>query len=308
MSLHFVKAGLQTSLQDLGRHGQMHNGIACSGAMDKLSLQLANWLVDNPANTPAFEITLNGPVIEFNANFNVAVCGAEFELYLNDTRVFNNLTIAVSAGDQLVFKKRLSGARAYLAVSAKLKLKSVFDSFSTNLTAAFGGYKGRALRDGDVIYSLSSRQGPLRQLPESFKISYSGNYLLRCVKSVESDWFTPSHWNQFYSQPYTVSADSNRMGLRLNGEALAAIDLPQMTSSGLIPGSIQIPANGLPIIATADSHTIGGYPRIGNVCLCDRDLLGQLAPHDKVNFTYISRQQATELVKEKQALIAALMA
>ncbi len=299
MSIRFITSGLQTSLQDSGRSGQMQNGIARSGAMDNSALQIANWLVSNSLNAPAIEITLTGPKIEFLANMSIAIAGAEFELFLNGNMVFNNEVISVKKGDLLEFDNRVNGARAYLAFSADVDLTNLLNSFSTNLTAQFGGFKGRAFQKNDHLPLKNFRSPPTKILPTSLKTYYSGNYLFRCVKSVESEWFEAPQWQQFFSQAFQVSAKSNRMGIRLSGTTLKLLDMPQIKSGGVVPGSIQIPASGEPIIAAVDGQTIGGYPRIANVISCDLDLLGQLVPDDKVNFVYIERKHALTLYQKK---------
>ena len=180
MSLAFIRSGMQTSIQDSGRSGFMHQGISRSGAMDHMSLQLANWLVANPLNQAAIEVTLVGPTIEFKQNLSIAICGAEFDLTLNGEPVFNNETINVKAADVLEFKRLRKGARAYLAIAGKLKVDPLFGSQSTHLTAGFGGYKGRQFEANDVLEVLRAHETKKRVLPEAYRPTFTGNYLLRC--------------------------------------------------------------------------------------------------------------------------------
>ncbi len=298
--MKFIKAGLQTSIQDLGRLGLMHLGIAQSGAMDPDSIKMANWLVNKPTNSAVIEITVTGPEIEFSQNMCIAVCGAEFDISLNKKPQLNNQTIQVTAGDRLKFGKRLRGNRAYLAISGELNLPLILSSFSTHLTAQFGGYHGRQLKDGDTLELLSIDNPTNRIIPEQFRITYSGKYLIRCVPSIESSDFSKELSDYFYSQNYAVSPDSNRMGVRLNCDSVGLRNDLQITSSGLTQGSIQIPPSGQPIISSVDGQTIGGYPRIANVCSADISLLGQLTAGDKINFVLIERNYAIQILKEKQ--------
>ncbi|MET1254010.1 biotin-dependent carboxyltransferase family protein [Aliikangiella maris] len=307
MSIHVVKSGLQTSVQDNGRFAQMCNGIAVSGAMDSTAMQLANYLVSNPLNHPVLEITLTGPVIEFTQATSIAIVGAEFDLFLNGNLVFNEETIKVKSGDLLEFGRLNEGARAYLAIAADFNLQRLFDSSSTNLTAHFGGC---LLTDNSQLQLQNYRQPPDKQLPPTFHLSFSGNYLLRCVDSVETHWFDQTTLEQFTQKKYQVQADSNRMGIRLQETGLSTAILPdkqqQVISSGLVCGSIQIPPSANPIIAGVDAQTIGGYPRIANVASVDLPILGQLKPNDKLSFYFIEQSQAVTLIRYKQKLLSQL--
>jgi biotin-dependent carboxylase-like uncharacterized protein len=307
MSLRFIKAGMQTSIQDAGRIGFMHQGIARSGAMDPLSLQLANWLVSNPLNQAAIEITLVGPTIEFNQNLSIAICGAEFELTLNDEPIFNHETINVKTGDILEFRRLRHGARAYLAISGKFNIKSVFESLSTHLTAGLGGYEGRQLKANDVVELHSTKEISGRSLPEAYRQSFTGSYQLRCCHGLETERFVRESLDAFYHSTYKVSNDSNRMGLRLEGQPLSCNTEKDIVSSGLIQGSIQVPPSGLPIISSVDGQTIGGYPRIANVISSDLNILGQLKPGDKMSWLLVSRDKAWQHLQQKQAFLNKLL-
>lgn len=307
MSLRFIKAGMQTSIQDAGRSGFMHQGISRSGAMDPLSLQLANWLVSNPINQAAIEVTLVGPTIEFTERLSIAICGAEFDLSLNDAPVFNNETIKVKDGDVLAFEGIRQGARAYLAIGGKLDIDSSFASQSTHLTAKFGGYKGRQFQNNDVLALLSEREIIKRVLPEAYQPSFSGNYLLRCCAGVETEYFEQESLAAFYDTTYVVSNDSNRMGLRLEGKPVPLKTSINIISSGLTQGSIQLPPSGLPIISSVDGQTIGGYPRIANVISSDLNILGQLKVGDKIGCLSVSRDKAWQHLKQKQTFINKLL-
>lgn len=310
MSIKVIKGGMQTTIQDFGRSNLMHLGICQGGVMDSLSASLANRLVGNPVSHPVLEICMLGPRLEFTQAMSIAVSGAEFVLRLHrgehSQTLNNNQMIHIQAGDTLVFGRRIQGARAYLAFAAELALPKVLDSYSTHLLANFGGYQGRALTAGDTIplsnYKVSEKaaehQEPIIQ-------SYLGKYMLRCTDSVETDLFSDVQKDEFYEQSYQVTQASNRMGLRieslgikrlgLEGQYLADLGIEDITSSGLLPGSIQIPPNGQPIISSVDGQTIGGYPRIANVISADLFALGQLVPRDIVQFIRLSQEQAQSL-------------
>ncbi|TQV89807.1 biotin-dependent carboxyltransferase family protein [Aliikangiella coralliicola] len=307
MSIHFVKPGLQTSLQDLGRIGQMHKGISRSGAMDTVAMQMANWLVSKPLDSAVLEITLVGPTLAFEKAMTLGVCGAEFELFLNGNQVFNNESFNVKPGDKLQFDKLKTGARAYLAFSGELKLAKVLASYSTHITAGFGGYQGRQFKLNDSLELHQTQIKDARKLPKECEMFYSGNYLLRCVSSVESSLFKQQNKNQFYASSYKVSTDSNRMGIRLSDNPIQLDNKLEILSSGLTQGSIQIPPSGEPIISSVDGQTIGGYPRIANVITADLSLLGQLKANDKVNFVFTTNKQANIILTNKQKIMNKLL-
>jgi len=302
MSLFFIKAGLQTSIQDLGRKGLMHLGISQSGTMDSVSMKKANWLVNKPINSTVIEVTLIGPKIQFLNDISFAICGAEFDLYLNGNLVFNDELIHAHKGDVLEFDKLLSGARAYMAFSGKLNLSTLLNSYSTHLTSQFGGFQNRQLKDSDSLDLTPTPIIEKRKLSSKYKTSYSGNYLLRCVESVESNQFSQSQTEQFFSQNFAVTVDSNRMGIRLKGQPLLFETYQEIVSSGLVQGSIQIPLSGQAIISSVDGQTMGGYPRIANIISADLPLLGQLKAGDKINFILVDDSYATNALNQLQEL------
>jgi biotin-dependent carboxylase-like uncharacterized protein len=307
MSLKFIKPGMQTSIQDAGRLGFMHQGISRSGAMDPLSLQLANWLVSNPLNQAAIEVTLVGPTIEFKKSLSIAICGAEFELTLNDEPVFNNEMINVNVADVLAFKGLRNGTRTYLAIAGQLNVTSLFGSQATHLTARFGGYNGRQFETNDVLEFVSTRKVKERVLPKDYRPTFSGNYLLRCCEGLEAKQFGQESLDAFYDTTYSISVDSNRMGLRLEGKPVPLNASMGIVSSGLVQGSIQVPPSGLPIISSVDGQTIGGYPRIANVISADLNILGQLKAGDKVSCLPVSRQKTWQYLEQKHRFLNALL-
>ncbi len=300
MSMHFIKAGLQTSIQDHGRHGLMHLGISNSGAMDSSSMNLANWLVDKSIDSVVIEVTLIGPKIRFEKNMTIAICGAQFDLYLNGNLIFNNETIQVAKNDILEFDRLQQGARAYIAFSGDLQLTPLLGSCSTHLTAKFGGFKDRQINDDDRLEISPGRLSPNRKIPVKNEVIYSGNYLLRCTDSVESKLFSRHQINQFFAQKYKVTPECSRMGIKLSSESIVFKNRLDINSSGLAQGSIQIPASGQAIISSVDGQTIGGYPRIANVISADLPILGQLKAGDQLNFTLVTQSFAKKTLAEAQ--------
>lgn len=295
--MRFIKPGLQTSLQDLGRNKMMHQGVSHGGAMDPVSLRIANWLVGNAPDKACLEITLVGPTIEFEEAMTIGIYGANFNVSLNDRSIETHSSIQINKGDILKFGTRRNGARAYLAFSANLQLEKVLGSYSTHITAQFGGFKGRAFAANDRLEMINTGTIKSRSLPPELLTHYSGKYLIRCCDSVESKDFSACD-STFYNSTYQVSADSNRMGLRLIGNPLI-LEGRDNISSGLTQGTIQVPQSGLPIISSVDGQTIGGYPRIANVITADLPLLGQLNANDRIQFQKVTTQEAITFLTEK---------
>lgn len=297
--LRVVKAGLQTSIQDAGRPGWMRYGIARGGVADPVAMMLANKLLGNPPAHPCLEIALTGPDIEFECDLSIAVCGARFAMKLNGQEVENDSVIQVKKGDQLGFGPLQSGARAYLALAADMQITSVFGSQSTHLQTGFGGLHGRALKAGDEIQLCNNHQSRGSRLPDKYRLRYTGRPQLRVIAGAEASYLSQSTRAEFYRTTFEVTPQSNRMGIRLKGAVLDTSTLPQMTSSGLRPGTIQVPPGGQPIIAFVEGQTIGGYPRLAHVIEADQHILGQLKARDRANFELIELEDAHRIQREK---------
>ncbi len=299
MSIRFVKAGLQTSLQDLGRKGFRRFGIPNNGALDLVSLQIANWLVSKPLNSACLEITQAGPVIEFTQDMAIAVTGAHFELSIDDIPVDMHQTLFVNKGERLTFGKLINGARAYLAFSAEPDLPKIMDSYSTNLMANFGGYEGKAFKNNDTLPLTNIVNPETKKTPKELQLEFGDNYQIRFVEGREWSDFSTTTQKSFIDSGYKVTSQSNRMGMRLKGEALKTEKPLSLTTAPITAGTIQIPPDGQPIITLADGQTTGGYPRIGQVITADLSILGQLKANDSISFQCIEVDDAIKLLADK---------
>jgi len=303
MSFYFIKAGLQTSIQDSGRQGFMHLGISHSGAMDRNSQKLANQLVDKSPDSAVFEIAFFGPTIRFETAMTIAICGAIFDLKLNNQPVSNDETILAKKNDLLEFKQVQKGARAYLAFSGELTIEETLESYSTHLTANLGGVDNRQIADGDCLSTKNNTLLPYKKISHQLAINYSGNYLLRCVVSVESVLFSRQQIDQFFCQRFQVTPALNRMGIRLQSNPIRLASPLEIVSSGLTTGSVQITPSGQAIISAVDGQTIGGYPRIANVITTDLPLLGQLTTNDQLQFTLVNQTFAEKSLLQQEQLL-----
>ncbi|WP_444883688.1 biotin-dependent carboxyltransferase family protein [Microbulbifer sp. PSTR4-B] len=304
MSIYFIRPGLQTSIQDFGRPGLMHCGIPQGGAADILSMQLANLLLGNYLNNPVLELTLTGPFIKFECDISIAITGAQFNVLLNKITVENYKVIQVKRGDILEFGQLLSGTRAYIGLSATISTSQAFSSVSTHLISHFGGNKGKAISYKERLHLKNIRIAKSAHIDRSLQPCYQSRPLFRVIYGPEKKRFTELTLNNFFRKTFQVSAQSNRMGIRLSPSIIVdskAIteSSDEMISSGLYPGCIQIPNTGEPIISFIEGQTIGGYPRIGHIIRADLHRLGQLKAQDKINFQLVNQVQAREILLKK---------
>ena len=303
MALRIIKPGLQTTVQNGGRPGNLRWGLSRGGAADTFAMALGNLLLRNPASHPCLEVAVTGPEIDVTDDVSIAVTGARFDLFHNDSLVENDEVIPLRAGDRLRFGALRSGARAYIALAGQMDLTASFGSFSTHVISGFGGLHGRALRAGDLLALHHCRAESRRALPAQYRLDYRARPLLRVVPGLEAQYFSPATLARFYGGGFTVSPQSNRMGIRLEGAPLPVADLPQQISSGLCMGTVQVPPNGLPIVSFVEGQTIGGYPRIAHVISADLHRLGQLTAGARLDFEVVSLRSAHRILKDKSRLL-----
>lgn len=290
--VHVVKPGLQTTVQDLGRWGHQALGVPVAGPMDTFSHRVANLLVGNANTAATLEITLIGPELEFAADATIAVCGADFDIAANGRPVGLAVTTRIGRGTRLVFGRRRSGARAYLAVAGGFQTPQVLGSRATHLVSAMGGLEGRALMAGDQLpFAAAGTEVPIRRGP-GLTLPASGRTRLRLLPGPQAEWFEASAAAVLTSVSFRVSPRSNRMGFRLEGPPLARRHAREPISEPVAFGALQVPAAGEPILLMADRQTAGGYPKIASVIAADLPLAGQMAPGDFIEFAMASRHEA----------------
>lgn len=300
-----------TTVQDLGRCGYMASGFQQSGAMDRFAAEAANLLVDNSERDGVLEMTMLGVKVYFDEDNVIAITGAEFTPTVTDfetgevTELPMNRAIRIKKGDVLDCGSAKSGLRGYLAVAGGFDIAPVMGSMSTNLKCKTGGFEGRKLRVGDVI-PLRHPQGWLFSMvgrvyePEK---RADGTVTIHVIPGPQDDYFSDKGKNTFYSEVYSVTADSDRMGIKLDGAPVESIDGVDIISDGIVAGSVQIPSAGKPIIMMADRQTTGGYAKIATVITSDLPLLAQLRPGGTLRFKKVDLQYAVKRIKaDKKAL------
>ncbi len=286
--LEVIEPGLLTTVQDGGRVGYLRYGFPPSGPLDRVAFQAANSLVGNVPTAAGLEITLIGPTLRATHTCLVAVCGAEFALWIGSLPVPTWHACLLRAGQSLHFGERRSGARAYLAVSGGLALPEFLGSQATYLPGRCGGLDGRALLAGDRLPCYPPPGGLLERAgqawPRADRPAYTATPTLRVRLGPQDDAFTPDALHTFLTSAYTLTSTSDRMGARLQGTPLAHRSAQEIVSDGVVAGSVQVPPSGQPIIMLADHQTTGGYPKIAVVIQADLPLLAQCVPGDKVRF------------------------
>ena len=304
--IRVIKSGIMTTVQDAGRWGYQAFGITVAGAMDMKAYKVANLLVGNELTDAALEMTVLGGEYEFTSDCLVAITGADMNATLNDLPVANWSSFKVAAGDILRLGFVVTGCRAYLAVSGGLDVPVVLGSRSTHTRSKIGGYQGRTLQNGDELQILPRRSSHCSSinLPKDFVPNYPNEIAVRVILGAQQEAFTVDGIKTLFSGEYTITADADRMGYRLEGAKVEHVDSADIVSDALSAGAIQVPAHGMPIIMMADRQTTGGYTKIGAVIGADLGVLAQAKPGDKVRFVEVDDDLAVAALQDDQLYLA----
>jgi antagonist of KipI len=296
--------GLFTTVQDLGREGFGPLGVSASGAADGVSLRIGNRLVGNEEGAPALEMTLLGGAFAFPDGAAIALAGSDFGATLDSQAVETWKTIKAGPGQVLRLGPTRSGARCYLCVRGGIEAKMFLGSASTHILSGLGGHEGRALKKGDVL-RIGTADGAVRLQKLKPKTSkyLTPRKTLRVTAGPQSDWFSRAAQKAFYGRTFRVGEDSNRMGIRLEGEPIPASNVGEMTSEGVSLGAVQVTAAGLPIILFVEQQTTGGYPKIANVISADLHSVGQLRPRDEIRFEFVTMETARKRLLEQEEIL-----
>jgi biotin-dependent carboxylase-like uncharacterized protein len=293
MSIHVASPGMLTTVQDLGRFHYAHFGVSASGAADSLALRAANLLVGNAENAPALEMTLIGAALEFETPATIALTGSDFGAGLPLWSA-----IDVKPGQRIHCGPTRGGARCCLAVRGGLDVPQAMGSASVHVMTGVGG---RPLRKGDrLAIGTAAVRRPRRTLADP--PTHSAEALLRVTTGPQADRFA----GQLYAGAYTITEESNRMGLRLRGPALPSPPGGMLTE-GVALGAVQVPPDGQPIILFVEHQTTGGYPKPANIISADFWKLGQARPRDIVSFVEVSLDAALKLLQEQERWLYSLV-
>ena len=304
-----IRAGINSTFQDLGRNHLYHIGIPFSGAMDNRNYLLANKLTGNNHNHPVIEFAYQGPHLKYHGSpINIAITGdVSFEIKKGDNLVDGKCyqSFILENNDELDIISTNKSVYGYLAISGKFDLKFQWSSCSTNTKANIGSNNGKKLSNNQKIN--------IKEINQNFmntKLNYVNTKIenIRVIKGTNFDYFSEEGKKIFFKNEFKVSKLSDRMGMRLEGKKIENIVETNIRSEGLIKGVIQVTADGFPIIMLSDHGTIGGYPKIGVVISADYDKLVQLTPGSRVKFQEVDLNSAETLFKlydlETQSLIS----
>ena len=314
--MNILYPGPLSAVQDMGRAGHAAQGYPECGACDKYALALGNLLCGNPETAAAIEMTLAGATVQFEQDAVIALTGAACTPTLSNQPVPLYTPVRVRAGDTLETGAFSAGLRGYLCVQGGIDTPPVLGSRSTDTKCRIGGHDGRALQKGDTLpigkapagYDLNRAMRAARTLAEKPWLlrprtahAWLGDQvipLLRAVPGPQDDAFTPEGLRAFFSGLYAVTPDSNRMGVKLSGPAAETKHGSDILSDGIVEGSVQISANGQPILMLADHQTTGGYAKIATVIAPDLSAAAQLRPGEAVAFRPVDVQTAVRLCRE----------
>jgi len=309
-ALRIITPGLSTTVQDLGRHGFQRLGVSVGGVLDPVAFRAANRLAGNPSDTGVLEAVYRGPSFAVETDdARLAFAGAEATVEILDgadaergETVDLMRSVRVRRGQIVRIGAIKRGATLYIAVEGGFAIAPVLGSVATDRRGGMGGWQGRPLREGDVL-PLCRATASERDECRLDGLDLGAPHRLRVVLGPQDDWFSAGEIERFCAGEYTVSAGSNRMGMRLEGPALRHRHGFNIVSDAIATGAIQVPGNGQPLILLADHQTTGGYPKIATVISADLPALGRLPIGAKISFAAVTLEQAAAA---RRALFATL--
>jgi antagonist of KipI len=328
--LQVLRAGFCSTIQDLGRERHRRMGVGVGGAMDRISHQTANALVGNELGAATQEMTLFGDELLCNSDHVIAVTGADMQPRLRlpdglEVDLPQKRPVSVRAGSILKFSNAVKGCRSYLGIAGGFDVPMVLGSRATFLRASLGGYLGRRIQKGDILPIGSICRGA--SIAIRFRLStfdteigngipnssgWAANWsadlfgqefdarLIRVTEGEQLPLLSLESRTVLEQSGFEVSNQSDRMGLRLTGQALHCIRNDEIASTGVTVGTIQLPTDGYPIILMVDGAPTGGYPQIAHVITADLPRLAQLKPGDRMNFQFVSIEAAHQAIRTQQ--------
>ncbi|MDO7928014.1 biotin-dependent carboxyltransferase family protein [Pseudomonas sp. KFB-139] len=308
--IEILSATALATVQDLGRIGSLGYGVGTSGAMDTLAVATGNILLGNADDAAAIEIPVFPFEVRLLEDCAFAVTGAACALSLDGVAFPPNWVMQGHKGQTLLIDHPTAGCRAYLCLAGGVDVPVVLNSRSTQLRGEFGGFQGRALQQGDRLHAcspgISTRAtdfgvlNPAHALP----LSVDGVHAMRVLPAAEYQAFKADSRASFWSDDWKITSQSNRYGYRLEGTPVLPEHAMEVRSHGIVPGVIQVPHGGQPIIQMRDAQPSGGYPKFGTVIEADLWRLGQAAIGSRIRFIECSYDEALDALEQNQAYLA----
>ncbi|CAN7376140.1 biotin-dependent carboxyltransferase family protein [Pseudorhodoferax sp. LjRoot39] len=310
--IEILSTGRMSSVQDPGRFGHRSHGVSVAGALDALALAGGNALLGNAPDAAGIEVLLFPLRLRFHVPLHIALTGADCAATLDGTPLWPWWTHSVRPGQELVLHAPARGAAAYLCVAGGIDVPVVLGSRSTDLKAGFGGLHGRVLRKGDRLAAAGASEGrpdfgvqpPQLALPGP--PAPDGATVLRVLPAAEHALFGPDMLERLWTTRWAVTPQSNRIGYRLAGPALQPLQPTELLSHGIVPGVIQVPPSGQPIVMQCDAQTSGGYPKIGTVIEADQWRLAQTRIGGALRFVPVDAAQALDAWRARQRYLGAV--
>lgn len=302
MGIKVIKAGLLTSVQDLGRSGYQRYGMTVCGAMDTWALRLGNTILGNEEGEAAIECTNLGPTLYFEKSQLICVTGGNLSPMVDGDSIAMWKPVFVPEGGVLSFGRPVSGCRSYICFYRGLEIPEVLGSRSTYVKGRIGGWKGRALNKQDHIGFRSPYVGTKTDFRWRMTPSLYSDFTIRKIRVIagpQFECFDSYALVDFLSAAFTLSQAADRMGYRLESRSLRLKEQVEMLSSAVTFGTIQVPPQGNAIVLMADHPTTGGYPVIGQVATVDLPLLAQMVPMDQFEFDLITVDEAQGLLQSQ---------
>lgn len=300
MTFKVLNPGMFSTIQDAGRFSYQTFGFSPSGVLDYRAHKLANRLLGNEDDAAVLEMTLQGVELLALKDTVISTSGAKAALTIDGSVYDHGTAVKVMKDETLKIGKCENGSRTYLAVSGGFDVPEILGSRSTHTRSGIGGFKGRTLKNGDI---LKAAGGDFSDGLKRIK-SFESDNIIRIIPGQQYDRFEEGVQKKLFNSEYKITKDSDRMGIRLDGPGLQTDAGHDVLSEPTQLGSIQVPKNGQPIILLNDRQTAGGYVRIATVALADIPKLVQKSPGEKLTFKAVDVDEAVKLYKEELAKIS----
>ncbi len=293
--IEILATGPANTVQDAGRYGLRAMGVSTSGTMDPLARTAANLLLGNDEGAAVLEIQSFPLRLRFTDDCAFALTGAAAPMHLAGLPLPSNSRATGHAGSELVIDRPKLGARCYLALPGGIDVPQVLGSAATHARNGFGGYQGRDIAPGDKLHCQQARSTQAGIAPAFEPVSRLD---LRVVPGADLHLFPKDRQDAFWNTNWQITPQSNRSGYRLRGAELTLPEPVSLLSYGLVPGIVQVPPSGEPIIQMADANTAGGYPRIAGVIEADLWKLAQARIGAQLHFVPVDFSTAAEALAE----------
>jgi biotin-dependent carboxylase-like uncharacterized protein len=303
--IELISPSVLATVQDQGRFGSLKFGVGTSGAMDQLALAAGNLLLGNATTDAAVELQVFPLQWRFHTNMRFALTGADTQATLNGRPLPPWWVSQASRGDHLELGRAVHGSRAYLCLPGGIDVPAVLGSRSTQLRGSFGGMDGRFLRQGDRLAGIRREDRgrvDLGVVPPMFSMPLgdSGLTTVRVLPASEYACYRSVSQAAFWAGEWKITSQSDRYGYRLAGEPLLPKTPLEVRSHGIVPGVIQVPPGGQPIIQMRDAQPTGGYPKFGTVIEADLWRLGQAPIGSRLRFLEATYDEAIAALAENR--------